>query len=109
MIAEIIREYFDKHIAALIPLDNYVIDFGITADGADQPSFDNPENVRVLVIELNPFNDYVGCGTDPGLFNWKADREVVDGHGQFEFRVREAEFDVKPGIILQWRELVAVS
>jgi hypothetical protein len=95
-----IEEYFAQHIVDLIPLDNYIIDFGIASSAADDDA--------VLVIELNPFNDYVGCGTDPGLFNWRTDRQVVEGDAPFEFRVREAAFDVKPHIILQWRELIAV-
>lgn len=100
--------YFSERIAGLIPLENYVIDFGITSASGQVPTFDSEKDLRVLVIELNPFNDYVGCGTDPGLFNWKADRKVVDGESPFEFRVREAEFDVKPNLILQWRELIAL-
>jgi hypothetical protein len=90
-----INQLFDR-IKDIIPVDNFIIDFGVLPD-------------RVLVIELNPFNDYEGCGTDPGLFNWKADRKVVDGEAPLEFRVREEPFDVKPGIILDWRKLIAVD
>ena len=63
----------------------------------------------LFILELNPFNDYEGCGTDPGLFNWKADRELLDGHQPFEFRIREEPFDVKPNIIQAWREIVKVE
>ena len=108
-IARRIRAFFAERIVDLVPLDNYVIDFGI-ASATDDIAADGGggSGGEVLVIELNPFNDYVGCGTDPGLFDWRRDRRVVDGDAPFEFRVREAAFDVKPHIILQWRELIAV-
>lgn len=47
-------------------------------------------------------------GTDPGLFNWKIDRKIVDGEAPFEFRIRDEPFDVKKNIIGAWREIVAV-
>jgi hypothetical protein len=105
-LARRIQAFFAERIVDLIPLDNYVIDFGI-ASATDDIVADGGGG-EVLVIELNPFNDYAGCGTDPGLFDWRRDRRVVDGDAPFEFRVREAPFDVKPHIILQWRELIAV-
>lgn len=112
-IAETIRKFFAERIAGLIPLDNCVIDFGITTKNGDGklPIFGRTDAIRAFVIELNPFNDYAGCGTDPGLFDWKVDRRVIDGEEEelFEFRIREAEFNVKPHIILQWRDLIAVA
>jgi hypothetical protein len=111
-IARRIQEFFARHIADLIPLDNYVIDFGIasaddkeavTALVADDGGGD-PHNLGLMVIELNPF----GAGAAPGLFGWRQDRAVLEGDAPFEFRVREAAFDVKPFVICQWRQLVAV-
>jgi hypothetical protein len=110
-IARRIQAFFARHIADLIPLDNYVIDFGIAsaddkeavtalvADGGG-----DHHDLGLLVIELNPF----GAGADPGLFGWRQDRAVLEGDAPFEFRVREAPFDVKPFVICQWRELIAV-
>jgi hypothetical protein len=83
-----------EQIKDIIPVNNFIIDFGVVED-------------KVLVIELNPFHDYEGCGTDPGLFDWKIDRKIVDGEAPFEFRVREEPFDVKPHIILEWRQMIA--
>jgi hypothetical protein len=34
---------------------------------------------QVLVIEINPFNDYEGCGTSACMFDWKKDRQILDG------------------------------
>jgi hypothetical protein len=54
-----------EKIKHLIP-SSVVCDFAVLAD-------------RVLVIELNPFNDYEGCGTSSCMFDWKKDRLVLDG------------------------------
>ncbi|ELR11215.1 uncharacterized protein ACA1_389360 [Acanthamoeba castellanii str. Neff] len=59
-IARRIQAFFAERIVDLIPLDNYVIDFGI-ASATDDIVADGGGG-EVLVIELNPFNDYVGCG-----------------------------------------------
>ncbi len=51
------------------------------------------EKKRVLVIEINPFNDYDGCGTSAALFDWKKDRKVLD-EGPFEFRIETGKTEV---------------
>jgi len=95
VILQRIRQCFET-LQAILPFDNYIIDFAVLED-------------EVLVIELNPFNDYLGCGTDPGLFSWKDDRDIVDGKAPFEFRIREEPFDVLSHIIGSWRQIVSVE
>eukprot|EP01087_Luapelamoeba_hula_P016383 TRINITY_DN5034_c2_g1_i1.p1 TRINITY_DN5034_c2_g1~~TRINITY_DN5034_c2_g1_i1.p1 ORF type:complete len:344 (+),score=66.96 TRINITY_DN5034_c2_g1_i1:114-1145(+) len=84
-----------EQIKDRVQVSNFIIDFAVVGS-------------RVYVIELNPFNDYEGCGTDPCLFNWKTDREIVDGDKPFEFRIRETPFDVKPLVMVDWRAIIAV-
>ncbi|KAL6078085.1 Cell division cycle protein 123 [Balamuthia mandrillaris] len=88
-----ITECYAK-VQDLIPVDSFIVDFAVLNDG------------QVLVIELNPFHNYEGCGTDAGLFNWALDRKIVDGEAPFEFRVREEAFDVKQNLIGLWRDIV---
>eukprot|EP00005_Dracoamoeba_jomungandri_P004086 CAMPEP_0174251732 /NCGR_PEP_ID=MMETSP0439-20130205/1466_1 /TAXON_ID=0 /ORGANISM="Stereomyxa ramosa, Strain Chinc5" /LENGTH=321 /DNA_ID=CAMNT_0015332129 /DNA_START=15 /DNA_END=976 /DNA_ORIENTATION=- len=76
-VLKLIQELFDK-VVNLVELDTYVIDFAVF-----------PEKDEVFVIEINPFKDFEGCGTDPGMFSWENDRAVLDGESAFEFRIQE--------------------
>lgn len=77
-------------ISHLLP-KNVVCDFAVLPD-------------RVLVIELNPFNDYLGCGTSSCMFDWKADRAVLDGNAPFEIRiVKEKHPNIKSLVGNEWR------
>ncbi len=58
----------------------------------------------VMVIEINPFNDYTGCGTSACMFDWKSDRAVLDGEAPFEFRmVKERHQNIKSLVGNEWR------
>jgi len=98
---KIIKFYESKIKDILKKYKNFVIDFGILNYGTDKE--------RIIVIELNPFHDYEGCGTDPGLFSWKDDRDIIDGKKDFVFRIREEPFDVKKNIMQGWRDIIAVK
>ena len=65
-----IREFYDNKLKDLVPLDEYIIDFGIT------------DEEGVKVIELNPYNP----NTDSCLFSWSRDAEILKS-GPFEFRI----------------------
>jgi len=102
-IEEKIKRFYEEQIKDILKkYKNFVIDFGILNYGMKGQE-------RVIVIELNPFHDYEGCGTDPGLFSWKDDREIVDGKKEFVFRIREEPFDVKKNIMQGWRDMIAVK
>jgi len=82
--------FFDD-IKDKLPHPSYVIDF-----------FVNPETLRVMVIELNPF--HIGAGT--GLFTWREDRETFL-NGPFQFRITtEVPKDVKEIIPIKWAKWI---
>jgi len=42
---------------------------------------------KIMVVELNPFNNYDGAGTGGSLFRWsEPDRDVLEGKEPFQFR-----------------------
>ncbi len=80
-----------KEIRHLLP-SAVVADFAVTSQG-------------VLLLEINPFNNYAGCGTSACLFNWSADRDVLEGRAPFEFRfVREKEANLKALVGQEWKQ-----
>ena len=69
-----------------------VADFAVMSDGS------------VLLLEINPFNNYAGCGTSACLFDWRADREVLEGRRPFELRiVREKAANLKALVGQEWK------
>jgi len=78
LLSQRIQDFYYNQVLEKLNVDNCIIDFAISQDD------------RVLVIELNPFNDYEGCGTDPCLFDWKKDQNILVGKEPFEFRVRKS-------------------
>jgi len=55
------------------------------------------------MIEINPFNDYDGCGTSGAMFDWKADHKVIF-EGPFEFRLETGIIRCKNMLILYSKE-----
>eukprot|EP01090_Pellita_catalonica_P001587 TRINITY_DN11357_c0_g1_i1.p1 TRINITY_DN11357_c0_g1~~TRINITY_DN11357_c0_g1_i1.p1 ORF type:complete len:292 (+),score=44.69 TRINITY_DN11357_c0_g1_i1:123-998(+) len=100
-ISSAIRDYYNQQIKDKFTGANCVMDFGIILK-----SDSTIEIEKVFVIELNPFADYADCGTDPGLFSWKTDREILEGKKPFQFRICDSLFDVKPKISRVWRAIV---
>lgn len=99
-------------------MDDVVIDFAVDL-----------ENDRVLVVEMNPFNNYIGCGTgilplfcccccslfsnmnalwaDAAMFDWKKDAKVLT-EGPFQFRVEKQPVEnVKRVLMESFRKLIA--
>ena len=84
-----IKDYFYNVIKPLLPhLNNYIIDFAFT-------SLD-PSTSDLIVIEINPYNDYEGNGTSPCLFCWNADRSLLENVNSFEFRIKKEKFTTIP-------------
>jgi len=77
-IQNIVFQTFEK-IKDILPIDSVVVDFAVDL-----------KNKRAIVIEINPFDNYIGCGTSPALFDWKKDRKTLD-EGPFEFRIEETQ------------------
>jgi hypothetical protein len=70
-----------------------VADFAVQSDGS------------ALLLEINPFNNYPGCGTSACLFDWRADREVLEGRAPFELRiVREKSANLKALVGQEWKQ-----
>lgn len=87
---------FVEQIVHLLPCDSVVMDIGVRSDGG------------VVLIEMNPFNDYEGCGTSAAMFDWSKDGDILFGRKPFEFRV---ETEKKPDAVIaalmgsEWRNL----
>jgi hypothetical protein len=89
---------FVAQIGPLLPCEAVVMDIGV-----------EEKSGRVFLIELNPFNDYEGCGTSAAMFDWTADREVLEGRAPFEFRIEtevKSDADIEKMLGNNWRELV---
>jgi hypothetical protein len=70
VVAKVCQDLVEK-IRHLIP-NRVVADFAVVV---------NHGEFHVLLIEMNPFADYEGCGTSSCMFDWKADRAVLEGFG----------------------------
>ncbi|KAH0795513.1 cell division cycle protein [Histomonas meleagridis] len=89
LIQKSIQEYYETKVRPRIDTANspfvegtYVIDFGII--------FKNKNEVEVLVIEINRYQQTTGAS----LFDWKNDIDVLTGKKEFEFRiVNEHQYD----------------
>jgi len=79
-----ILDFFKNTLKDTIPINSYIIDFALV------PLPENEDQFKIWVIELNPYNDYEGCGAGSCLFDWKKDREVLTNG--YEFRIRETYF-----------------
>merc|ERR1712137_110465 len=89
-IENLITEFFEKKLKALVPLENYIIDFAIT------------ESWEVFVIELNPYNP----NTDSCLFSWSRDAELLK-EGPFEFRILDKPIqNLASQVISVWKPLL---
>lgn len=78
-------------IAPLLPGRTVVADFALVG-------------TRVLVMELNPFHDYEGCGTSACMFDWRVDADVLAGRAPFEFRfVTHDAPNIKALVGTEWR------
>jgi len=74
-----IRDFYEHKIKSRLTAKDMVIDFAVDGD-------------NVYILEMNPYNNFEGCGTDAALFNWKLDRKLLD-EGPFEcrFEMKETE------------------
>eukprot|EP01084_Bolivina_argentea_P151279 264077_1 len=103
---------FFEQIIGLVPLFHYVIDLGIIV--MDESHKENIENLRVVIIELNPFEDTTGSG----LFSWRNDKKQLKYAKQVEIRVhhrnivrkelvlRQINQDVKYGVEKPWHMIL---
>jgi len=83
------RKFFEVHLKKTIPLESYIIDFGVLDDG------------RIMVIELNPFS----IATDPALFSWKEEKETLE-KGPFISRKTEKPLAVTKGVEMAIHDLL---
>ena len=88
-----VRGFFDESIRErLAPtFQEYVIDFALTESG------------EIYVIELNPFME----STDGCLFSWQKERPLLEGAGEFEFRIVTAVRNGAKALVANdWRQLL---
>jgi len=88
---ERIKEYFNKKLVDVIPLESYIIDFGLLQD-------------RTIVIELNPFS----VATDPTLFSWKEDITILE-QGPFTTRKTLQPLPITKGVEAAIQDLLNVD
>lgn len=99
-IQELIRDFWKENLKDAIPLDSYVVDFV-----CQQESRVPPYNMKVTVVELNPFGEFASGG----LFKWEVahDKDVLLGKKPFEFRVAaEPQKDVLQRLPLAWKDYI---
>lgn len=83
-LSERIRAFFASEIQPHLRfIGSYVIDFGVV--GYDIGG-------RIVVIEINPYNNFAGCGVDADLFDWDKREEIEQG--EYKWRIREAPMDL---------------
>jgi hypothetical protein len=87
LLASLVHKF--EEVKHRVPLENYILDFGISTDG------------KVHIIELNPFT----TTTDSCLFSWTSDKRVLFGEEPLQMRIREREMkNLKQCIIAPWKE-----
>lgn len=82
-------EFFASSVAPLaasLP-PNYVIDFALLGARLCSAGLAADAPGRPIVIELNPYADYEGNGTDACLYDWRADRAAIEAEAT-SMRVR---------------------
>ncbi|KAH3743923.1 cell division cycle protein 123-like [Pelomyxa schiedti] len=81
-VLNMVRNFFET-VKNVVPVADkcYVIDFAVDL-----------EHDKVMIVELNPFGEFIGMGTSTALFNIKEehDREILFGRAPFEYRIEEA-------------------
>jgi len=91
-LAEQIQNFFAKKVAERLKhYDGYIVDFAVCGEDLGD----------ILIIELNPFTE----STDPGLFSWKTERDLLQ-NGPFEFRIRSEKPDGPIAIEYKYRVLL---
>ena len=91
-----IQEFFETQLRDRVPLSNYIIDFAVSSISGD------PENWKIYVIELNPYN----ANTDPCLFSWSRDKDLLT-KGPFEYRFLKAPLpQLSLRVLSVWKEYV---
>lgn len=93
-------EVFFKQVVDCLPLDNAnqccVVDFCVLDHDDDN---NKKKKLKCYLIEVNPFNDYEGCGTSASLFDWKKDSSLLRGEennnneNKIHFRWQEKKED----------------
>eukprot|EP01124_Arcella_intermedia_P007952 TRINITY_DN14936_c0_g2_i1.p1 TRINITY_DN14936_c0_g2~~TRINITY_DN14936_c0_g2_i1.p1 ORF type:complete len:340 (-),score=85.34 TRINITY_DN14936_c0_g2_i1:14-1033(-) len=83
-----IRDYFES-MKSVVPLESYIIDFGITETG------------KILVIELNPFS----IATDSNWFSWKEDIQILM-NGPFTAKLTKEPWPTTAGIDMAIKNLM---
>jgi len=93
-IEKLIKDLYET-IKDIIPLESLVLDFAVDL-----------QQKKAMVIEINPFNNYEGCGTSASMFNWTKDRKVLD-EGPFQFRIEvESNKNIRSVLGPSWKQLI---
>jgi hypothetical protein len=71
MILNTITKFIENELIKRISLNNYVVDVVLISQNKTDP-FDD---LKVFVIEINPFAEFAGAG----LFAWTEDRDILVG------------------------------
>jgi hypothetical protein len=80
LILKSIKDFiYQKHLLEQIPYENCVLDLIL---------IENETKIyQIYICEINPLAEFAGTG----LFSWLNDRNILLGHQEFEFRIRENE------------------
>eukprot|EP01089_Gocevia_fonbrunei_P021407 TRINITY_DN8318_c0_g1_i2.p1 TRINITY_DN8318_c0_g1~~TRINITY_DN8318_c0_g1_i2.p1 ORF type:complete len:281 (-),score=36.93 TRINITY_DN8318_c0_g1_i2:67-909(-) len=89
-IIEKIKSFWNDELINVIPIETSIVDFAVL-------------ETRILVIELNPF----AIATDPALFSWKTDLDILEGREPFESRITQHPLPITKGIQLAIEDLMS--
>jgi hypothetical protein len=71
----------NNYLEHLSEWNNYILDVALLNSG------------EMIVVELNPFNEYEGNGTSPCLYDWVSDDGIICNDKDFDYRVRTEYVD----------------
>eukprot|EP01130_Rhizamoeba_saxonica_P005618 TRINITY_DN2240_c0_g1_i2.p1 TRINITY_DN2240_c0_g1~~TRINITY_DN2240_c0_g1_i2.p1 ORF type:complete len:362 (-),score=87.51 TRINITY_DN2240_c0_g1_i2:21-1106(-) len=102
LISNVIKEFVNGDFVKLVGIEHFVLDLILISDTPDEGPY---SNLRLWVVEVNPFAEFAGAG----MFSWevKEDKEVLMGKREFEFRLKE-DYPVNAlnSIAGEWKDFV---
>jgi hypothetical protein len=95
LILKSIKDFFhNENLLEKIPYENCVLDLILIENQTN--------NYQIYICEINPLAEFAGTG----LFSWLNDRNILLGHQEFQFRVRDNENKEISEANNQWLSLI---
>ncbi|CAF2390475.1 unnamed protein product [Rotaria sp. Silwood2] len=90
-----IKDFFqNEHVLERIPYENCILDLILIEN--------ENNNYQIFICEINPLAEFAGTG----LFSWLNDRDILLGHQEFQFRIKENDNNDHSEASDQWLSLI---